>query len=248
MKKLILILMIFCMIGLISAAIPVLGTFKQSNDIPLRQTCTINGTFCDFCNLSSVDYPNGSRAISNAIMTKREGDFNFTLLSNFTGTVGEHRVNGYCGFGSDVLKNFVYFVDVTVSGTKLSTSGGIIYLIVLGILLFLFCLSLGGAIFIPYTNKSNEEGRIIDVNNLKYVKILLWVSAYLLLIGISFVSWGLTLNFLFLTGLSGYFKMIFWTLLAGLLPLFIVTLLTFITNFITDKKIHKALVRGLPLR
>ena len=86
------------------------------NEIELKQTCVINGTFCDSCNISSVDYPNGSRIISDIAMTKRISDFNYTLNENLVNVIGRYRVNGYCDYGSDVRRTWVYYLDVTPSG------------------------------------------------------------------------------------------------------------------------------------
>jgi len=56
-----------------------------------------------------VDYPNGSIAVSDEGMTKRTGDFNFSLIPNNTGAIGRYRVNGFCDFGDDVRKTWVYY-------------------------------------------------------------------------------------------------------------------------------------------
>jgi len=123
------------------AAIPGLGVFKQDGCIELKQTCTINGSFCDGCNISSIDYPNSSIAMSNLIMTKRIGDFNYSFCN--ASARGEYHVNGHCTFGSDILKNWVYYFEVTESGEKVSLSN-----IILTIALLLFaglCFVIGKA-------------------------------------------------------------------------------------------------------
>jgi hypothetical protein len=110
-------MLVIC-VGLVSASVKTLGTFQRGTDIELRQTCTINGTFCDYCNISSFDYPNGTRAISDVEMTRRTGDFNYTVNSSTTNTSGSYKVNGYCGFGDDVIKNFVYWVNINPLGIE----------------------------------------------------------------------------------------------------------------------------------
>ena len=118
-KEILFMILIFLIIPLINSSIPNLGYFEHGKDIELRQTCTINGTFCDYCNISSVDYPNGSRIISDVSMTKRSADFNYTLDGSYTqNIIGTYKVNGYCKFGDDVIKNWVYYFDVTINGRE----------------------------------------------------------------------------------------------------------------------------------
>ena len=74
----------FLLLTLVNASIPNLGIFRTDDSIELIQSCVINGTFCTSCNISSVDYPNGTRAVKNIVMTKRTGDFNYTLQPEFT--------------------------------------------------------------------------------------------------------------------------------------------------------------------
>lgn len=82
MKKLLLLLFIgIFFISLISAVNECgnensyLGTFKQGNDITLKQTCTS----CSFVNLSSISYPNSSVQNLNVDMTQDGIEYNYTL-------------------------------------------------------------------------------------------------------------------------------------------------------------------------
>jgi len=130
------------LIGIVSASAPNLGVFQIDREIELKQTCTINGTFCDLCNISSVDYPNGSIVVSDISMTKRNaGDFNYTLIGASVSTLGKYRVSGFCDYGSDVRKTWVYYFDVTYTGEKVSLSNGII--VIAFLILAIICLVLG---------------------------------------------------------------------------------------------------------
>lgn len=135
-KKLIIFVMLFS-IALVSASSPSLGTFKQSQAIELKQSCVINGTFCDTCRISSVDYPNGSRAIEDKTMTKGSVDFYYELGSAYTEPLGTYRVNGYCDFGS-VRRTFVYVLIVTPSGQ--SGTSNIVFIVILLVLLYVLTL------------------------------------------------------------------------------------------------------------
>ena len=123
---------------LISGAVPNFGIFKINNDILLKQTATINGSFVDYCNISSVTYPNGSNAVTGIAMTQDGSEFYYNLASTSVTEIGEYKVNGYCGIEPDVLKNFVYYFEVSTNG-KTSPDGIIVVffsLIFIGIFFF----------------------------------------------------------------------------------------------------------------
>ena len=115
--KILLVVLMITMIPVVSASVDHLGWFKINEPIELKQTCAINGTFCDFCNISSVDHPDSNPIIQDVIMTKRVGDFNYTLNSSFVNISGEYTVNGYCR-ENNVLKNWVYKLNVNPLGIK----------------------------------------------------------------------------------------------------------------------------------
>lgn len=129
-KKIYLTFALVFLIGIVSASSPTLGTFRVGSNIELKQTCTINGTFCDLCNITSVDYPNGTIIVNDVEMTKRVGDFNYSLVASNTMIIGTYRVNGYCDYGSDVRKTWVYTFEVTPSGFT-GTLGFFILILVL---------------------------------------------------------------------------------------------------------------------
>ena len=73
-------------------------------------------------------------------MTKRGNEYNYTLISNYTGVLGSYVVNGFCTNGSDDIV-WAYDFEVTPSGTDLSIAQGIIYIIFLVIAFFIFWIS-----------------------------------------------------------------------------------------------------------
>jgi len=126
-------------ISLVSGASPSFGVFQVSKDIKLVQLCYINGTICDACNITSIDYPNGTSAVSDAVMAQGNGDFTYVFTS--ADYLGKYRTNGYCTYGSDVKKPFVAFFEVTRTGEKLSLSS--IIIVVAFLIMSIICLVLG---------------------------------------------------------------------------------------------------------
>jgi len=132
--------------GLTSAANPSFGVFQQNYQVDIKQVCFINGSLCDTCNITSIDYPNGTSIVRDITMTKRNGDFNYTLVS--TSVLGKYDVNGYCTYGIDVTKPWTAYLEVTRTGNKVGASNTII----VGALLILtiICLVLGYSFKMDY--------------------------------------------------------------------------------------------------
>ena len=91
------------------------GTFKQATSIDLLQTCDNGVTMCTACNISSVKNPNSTSVLSNVEMTKRSYDFNYTLGSDKTTSLGTYLVSGYCADATSV-KNWYYQFTITPAG------------------------------------------------------------------------------------------------------------------------------------
>jgi hypothetical protein len=132
--------------------------------------------------------------------------------------------------------------EVTITGKNATTSESIIYFF-LGVLsLFLFSLSLFGAIKIPWKHPRNDRGIIVGLNDLKYAKLFLWFFTYLLLIFIAFAfkhisliaNWDVAGNFL---------NFVFYLLIGFLLPVFILTMIIGFISVMDGKKLDK-MIRG----
>jgi len=118
-----------------------LGIFEKDTNIELLQVCSNSTSLCDSCNISSVKYPNSSISISNVDMTKREADFNYSLISNYTSPLGTYKVNGFCMAGNE-LKVFSYIFEVTANGNEKPEGIVIVLFILFFTLIIVFLLSL----------------------------------------------------------------------------------------------------------
>lgn len=219
--KLTLLLFALLFVSMVSASMPTLGVFQYNEDIELRQTCAINASFCDNCNISSIDYPNGIPAIQNVQMTKRVGDFNYTLNSSYTGQLGQYRVNGYCRVEPDVMKNWVYYFDVTPNGEEPNQAKTLFYVVSLCILVVFLLLSLTGLF-----KFEDYKGRFA----------LYWTS-HLLVVAITFTAWDMCGEFL--TGtpfITGMFKILFYFSIIAIFPMVILSLAwIFYTHTVTEE-------------
>jgi len=119
-----LIIMSIFLITLVSAEVQTLGVFKKSTAIELKQI----GDGYAFCNITSVSYPNSTTILSDVVMTKRGDEYNYTLISNYTGDLGQYIVNGICD--SDV---WAYDFKVTENGRE--EPEGVVIVVFIGLFL-----------------------------------------------------------------------------------------------------------------
>ena len=113
-----------------------LGTFKQNEEVSLTQTCNN----CTYCNLTTIQYPNGSIDITNWEMTKDATFYNYSF--NETSQLGTY---DYCYDCGNLIENKVGCVnfDITPVGTPRMNSGegfsliGIVFLMVVIGVIFL---------------------------------------------------------------------------------------------------------------
>ncbi len=223
-------------------------TYPQNVEIDLKTPCTLDGFPCSSsatCNLT-IQFPNnGSYLLNNIALTNLgNGDFNTTIIFPLLGDY-QREVNCQDSGQNDTLNDLI---TITQTGSVISTAQGIIYIIFLAVLIFLFLLCLAGAIYLPWDHGRTEEGSIVSVNDLKYLKIILFVFSYLSLMFIFGIMRGLTANHLFLTGFSGVFNVIYWILFSLLWPLIVLSIIIMTVAFLKNLEIKESILRNIPLR
>ena len=110
MKYLVFLLAFIMVIGLSSASIDYLGSFKQNDCIQLAQTCAS----CTYNNISSVITPLGSYSLNgNFPMTKNNQSYNYTFCN--TKQIGIYSVSGHGDIGGTDT-TFSYTFEITPSG------------------------------------------------------------------------------------------------------------------------------------
>lgn len=244
MRKLILFLFgIFLLVNLVNAIS--IGAYKQNKDIILFQTCNN----CTYCNLTSLKYPDSSYLFAGPFieMTKVGTYYFYNLSSVYTSNLGIYKYCYDCGNPDENTVGCIDF-EITPTGFELSTSKGILYLVFIIAAMIIFLLSLYGAIKLPFSNARNEEGRIIGMNELKYLKIFLFVVSYISLMFIIGLLRGVTYNYLNDLGVYRFFNWLFWIMFTLMFPIMVVSMFVALTNFIQDKKINEALQRGIRFR
>lgn len=212
-----------------------LGTFKQGECVDVKTILNTTSV-----TLSSLSYPNGTIAVTSKTMTNIGGKtFNYTFCN--TDDIGTYIYDYYDASGDVYVNDF----DVTPNGEPIVLGKMVGYGFMLIIAIGLFCLLLFFGITIPYQHQRNEEGLIIILNQKKYLKILCIWLAYIVLIYISSLLNDISQSYLTLSGFGGMFEIIYFTLLSFFYPIFICFLIFGIINMVMDRKMAKALERGI---
>ncbi len=240
MKDFFFITFVLVLLPMISG-VETIGPFQLNTNAQLLQVCDN----CTFVNLTTVQLPNSTIININTNMTVFERTYNFTFTD--TADVGDY-IYTTCGDPNGVNTCESVNFKVTVSGSDLQIAESIIYIVFLSVLIFLFCFLLYCSIVIPFRNPRGEDGKIISVNDMKYLKVSAMVFSYLTLMGIFGVMRQISSNYLFLSGTSKIFEWMYWFMLSFILPTIIVTIILVIVMFFENSKIKNALLRGVPVR
>jgi hypothetical protein len=203
-----------------------------TKDDPFNITaiCYTASGFCNGltdCTLTIVS-PSSNILINNQPMDWQTTFYTYQI--DDTSLSGEYTGTIMCNGINSKFLNFNF--QVTPTGDVPTTAKGILYAGILIILVILFVIALYGG--------SQTESIVI--------KSSCWLGAYLMMIGISFVSWGLTRDYLSSANfLGGFFKITFYVLMYGLFPLILI--LTFYTLWMMKQidVIQNMIEKGIPI-
>ena len=221
--------------------------YKPNQIVDVKVPCSINGFPCAstaLCNLS-IQCPNSSYFVNNVRMSYNAGgDFNYTLTFLDSGKYLSKVSCSQTGYNA----TSTFDIMVTPSGTELTTGQGILYVVFTVSSIFIFLLTLYGAIKLPYRNPRDEDDYIIGMNDLKYVKIFLMAMSYMILLFIFGMLRGITYNFLYDLGIHKFFYWGYSIMLSFLWPIIVLGFLFALILFVRDRKVLSALERGLPIQ
>lgn len=213
--------------------IQTLGGVKQGDTINLTQNCLSSS----YSNISRIVYPNRTFIINSQTPMIKTGDDYSYSFSN-TSTIGNYIVYGVCD-ESGAKTNWVYDFNVTPNGDTLSTGSSIIFSILTIFVFLFFLMGLFFSIAIPYGNKIKNDGAVIKVSKLKYVKIAVIMITYLSFIWVLNLLIALSNNYSFLTQYYGLVSFLFTALNSIALPFGLGLLILSFFEIIRDANIQK---------
>lgn len=232
-NRYIILLIMVVMVVMVLPTIVAQPVFEKDNDVTLSVPCTISGAVCSgsaTC-VGTVINPEGDALINNQAMTQNGAVFDLNLSANQTTINGEYQFNVACSdTGKSSSKNLIFFI--TPNGEIPTTSKGLIYIGLLSVFILFFSMGL-------YAGK--EAQSIVG-------KSAFFLTSYLILIGITFLAWNLSLDYLTSAPFMASFFRIFWLfLMYAFFPLLLI--LTFYTMWMMKKidVIQNMIDKGMPI-
>lgn len=233
---------ILCLLILTSgvyAAQESLGTFSQGSNISLIQTCSS----CSYNNLTVIKFPNDTLATFNSVMTQNGSTYNYTLSSDYTGLTGEYLINGIGDLeGTDTI--WSYTLKVTYSGKELSASSATFYIVLFSIFIFLFLMTIFFINKLPGMNARDEEGKIIQISRLKYLRACLWFFLWGLIVSLLYIVSNLSFAYLEDALVANFFFVLFRISFGLTLPLVVVWFIWIFVKIKDDKQLSRYWDRG----
>jgi len=236
-KKLLTILCLGMFLISFASALDSLGTFKKAEQVRITQVCSD----ATYINISSISYPNSSTAVLNIEMTSSgSGEYYYNFTS--TEVLGRYDVRGV---SDGCEKTFATYFDVTYNGQTISGSKVGLYLGFLTILCLILFLNFFGMGFLPKRNTRDEEGKIMSISYLKYLRDILWMSGYFLFIAILFIASNLAFAFL-QEELVAQTLFLIYRITFGIAPLVVIVwFIWIIASMFHDKQFQQMLNRGI---
>jgi len=238
MKRLLIFLFVGIFLLSLASAEGTIGTVKQNDCIDLYQFCPS----CSYVNLTAIKYPNATISTMDLEMTQEGNNFNYNFCN--TTNLGEHFYT-VCGDKNGVEACEQISFEVTYSGKIMSSSNAILYLPIYLLLGFLFFITIYGINKLPNYNATDEEGRIIKISYLKYLRSVLYFVLWMFVVAIFYISSNLAFAYLPDTLIANFFLMLLKICYGLTLPIIVIWFIFIFVQIIDDKKIKSLWERGM---
>lgn len=134
--------------------------------------------------------------------------------------------------------------QVTYSGTEIKTPQSLIYILLFGVMFFIFIMLMWFIEKLPSSNTQDEEGKIMSISYLKYLRATFWFVEWIIFVGIIFLASNVAFAYL---GEQMFAKILlaFYTICFSLTPLIIaIWVMWMFVKMYHDKQFQKLLNRG----
>jgi len=212
--------------------------FNQSNGI-LLDNITTNCTL-------HFNSPNGTIKLFEAFdYNSTYEEYIITLTKDNFIIPGIYPWVIYCQSTQEMGGFLEGIVEVIPGGVEFTEARAILYVGLLAILIFVFLTTFFGIGLLPPSNMKDEEGHIIKISWMKYLRNILWVFEWILLIAIFYVSSNLAFAYMGTTLLAQILFVLF-RISFGITPIILtIWIIYMITQIIQDKKITRLWEKGM---
>jgi hypothetical protein len=219
--------------------------YKKNTPINYLEPC-VDGIPTAGCTCTlSVTNPDGTPLITNGAMNDLgTGWYNYTFTPS---QIGNHKLTKSCAKGSLNATEYGE-IDITYTGKNLTGSKvsiymiGLVFLVIIGTALGLLAHRINGE------DARGEDGSILSINNLKFVKPIIWTFVWMIGIaclwiianmGIAFLPDALIGNLFFTL-----FRIALWATIIGI-PVYFIYLFV---KFMESREFQKMIERGVDLK
>jgi len=162
--------------------------------------------------------------------------------ANFT--QGQHGFYIWCNstdFGGEIKGLY----EVTYSGKQMSSSNAILYVPLFLVFFFIFFVVIFLINLLPSENTRDEEGKLVSISLLKYLRPILAFIAWMLFIGIVYVASNLSFAYLPDTLVADLLFKLFYICFGLTLPIIVVWFIYIFAQIIDDKRMRALWERGM---
>lgn len=215
-------------------------TGQQNKVLSIHDTCTVDGFVCGptfTCEFTILN-PDQSILVNNVSTTKVIELYTYNLSSDQTEDIGKYRVTSYCSNVTDAGR-LIFFYEITPSGFSQTTSSSISSFIIMLVMFGIIILICYFIIALPYQNIRNEEGTVIAINKLKYVRLILIGFLYPTVVITLNLMNGIAVNFIYLSMFSGTIGFLFEVLIRLIWPFSVIMVMLFIYLMVRDTNFRK---------
>ena len=218
-----------------------LGTIAQNECMNIRVLAN-----CSSVNLSEVSNKEETFVINQPMTNIGGQTFNYSFCN--TSTIGTYTFSWDNTCVDCSTYNCGNSFEVTYDGNLLRIENSILYLGLIFILIFLFLLIILNISKLPSGDTYNEEGILLGVNNLKYLRPVLWAVSWGLLIGIMFITSNISIAYLPTEMFGEFFFMIFRVMFILTLPMTVIWFLFIFAKLFRDREMKTMIERGVEIR
>jgi hypothetical protein len=162
---------------------------------------------------------------------------NFSALGRYSYIV-QCNSSLYGGFESIGL-NVNYF------GEDLSTAQSVLYGWLIFVLIFIFGMNIFLINKLPAKNEQDEQGRIMSISWLKYLRGTLWFVEWMIFVAILYASSGIAFAYLGEQIFANLLFSLFRICMAMAFPMLIIWIIWIIVQWFHDKEFQRLLKRGI---
>lgn len=220
-----------------------IGEFQLDQDVQIFQTCNN----CTYCNFTRVMGLNNRTILTNLESIRDDTYFFFDIDSNNFTKIGEYSYCYKCGNTIGTKTGCLDF-EVTYTGGDLTLSIAVLYAVSMAFLIFLFILNLLLLNRLPGNDATDDAGTILQLNNLKHFRKVLWGVAWGLVLAMLFLISNVTLAYL-PSSMFGNLFFLFYRLMFLMTIIAVPLLFIWIfAGIFRDREFKRLIERGIDIK